>query len=234
MKTDLLDIRNCDCMELLKRSKDNEYNLAICDVPYGIGEDGSKNKSRSKAFGSKSYAVNNTRGTEIKARDYKGFAGGDNSAPSQMYFDELKRVSKNQIIWGANHFISKIPFDSPCWIVWDKDNSGDFADCELAYASFSTAVRKFKFRWNGMLQENMKNKEVRIHPTQKPVALYRWLLQNYAKEGDKIFDSHMGSGSIAIACHYMGFNLTACELDADYYKAACERIDRETAQISLF
>ena len=145
------------------------------------------------------------------------------------------RVSKNQVIWGANHFISKIPFDSSCWIVWDKDNGKtDFADCELAYTSFKTAVRKFKYKWQGMLQENMKNKEVRIHPTQKPVALYKWLLRNYAKKGDKILDSHMGSGSIAIACHYMGFNLTACELDPDYYKAACERIDRETAQKSLF
>jgi len=234
MKTDLLDIRNCDCMNLMGEYPDNHFELAIVDPPYGIGEDGSKNKSRSKAFGSKSHAANNTRGTEIKARDYKAFAGGDNNSPDQMYFDELKRVSKNQIMWGANHFISKIPFDSPCWVVWDKDNSGDFADCELAYASFSTAVRKFKFRWNGMLQENMKNKEVRIHPTQKPVALYKWLLQNYAKEGDKILDTHMGSGSIAIACHYMGFKLTACELDPDYYQAACERIDRETAQKSLF
>jgi len=234
MKTKLLTITNECCMGLMKEYTDNYFDLAIVDPPYGIGEDGSKNKSRSKAFGSKSHAVNNTRGTEIKARDYKGFAGGDNSSPCQKYFDELKRVSKNQIIWGANHFMSKIPFDSPCWAVWDKDNSGDFADCELAYTSFKTAVRKFKFRWNGMLQENMKNKEVRIHPTQKPVALYKWLLRNYAKEGDKILDTHMGSGSIAIACHYMGFNLTACELDPDYYKAACERIDRETRQISLF
>jgi len=221
-------------MDMMAEYEDGHFDLAIVDPPYGIGEDGSKNKSRSKAFGSKSHAVNNTRGAEIKARDYKGFAGGDNSAPCQMYFDELKRVAKNQIIWGANHFISKIPFDSSCWIVWDKDNSGDFADCELAWASFKTAVRKFKFRWNGMLQENMKNKEVRIHPTQKPIALYKWLLQSYAKEGDKVLDTHMGSGSIAIACHYMGFNLTACELDPDYYQAACERIDIETRQISLF
>ena len=220
MKTSLLDIRDCDCMEMMAEYEDGHFDLAICDVPYGIGEDGSTNKSR---------------GLKAVSKDYKPFAGNDLKAPDSDYFKELIRVSKNQVIWGANHFISKIPFDSSCWIVWDKDNGKtDFADCELAYTSFKTAVRKFKFRWNGMLQENMKNKEVRIHPTQKPVALYKWLLRNYAKEGDKILDTHMGSGSIAIACHYMGFNLTACELDPDYYKAACERIDRETRQISLF
>lgn len=111
--------------------------------------------------------------------------------------------------WGANHFISKIPFDSPCWIVWDKDNgNNDFADCELAWTSFSYAVRKFKYKWHGMLQENMKNKEIRIHPTQKPVALYKWLLTSYAKPGMRILDTHGGSMSHAIAAHDLGFDLT--------------------------
>ena len=215
----LIEVYNMDCMELLRQTPDNHYSLCICDPPYGIDcGDQRRQKSRTKL---------------AKTKEYH-YSGWDKDAVSKYVLAEIIRVSKNQIIWGANHFISKIPYDSSCWIVWDKDNSGDFADCELAYTSFKTAVRKFKFRWNGMIQENMKNKEIRIHPTQKPVALYKWLLRNYAKEGDKILDSHMGSGSIAIACHYMGFNLTACELDEDYYKAACGLIDRETAQKTLF
>ena len=157
-----------DCMEFMRDVPDKHYSLAIVDPPYGIGEDGSKN---------------HTRGKLAAPRNYKGFYGGDTQAPSRAFFDELIRISTNQIIFGANHFISRIPYDSPCWIVWDKDNSGDFADCELAWTSFKSAVRKFQFRWNGMLQENMKDKELRIHPTQKPVALYKWLLTNYAEGG---------------------------------------------------
>ena len=145
------------------------------------------------------------------------------------------RVSKNQIVWGANHFISKIPYDSSCWIVWDKENGEtDFADCELAYTSFVTAVRKIKMKWAGMLQHDMKNKETRIHPTQKPVALYKWLLDNYAKPGDKILDTHLGSGSIAIAAHDYGFDLVGCELDTDYYNAAMKRINLHKLQTKLF
>lgn len=132
------------------------------------------------------------------------------------------------------HFISLIPFNSPCWVVWDKDNTGNFADCELAFTSFDTAVRKFKYRWNGMLQENMKNKEIRIHPTQKPVALYKWLLNNYAKEGDKILDTHVGSASSLIACYEMGFDYIGFELDKEYYKLANERLEITKAQISIF
>jgi site-specific DNA-methyltransferase (adenine-specific) len=143
-------------------------------------------------------------------------------------------VTKNQIIFGANHFIDRIPLASPCWLVWDKNKSGDFADCELAYTSFKTAVRKFKFTWNGMLQENMKNKEVRIHPTQKPVALYRWILEKYAKTGMRILDTHLGSGSIAIACHDLDFELTACELDIDYFNLATERISFHQNQLTIF
>lgn len=155
---------------------------------------------------------------------------------SKKFFAELKRVSVNQIIWGANHFIENIPdANSSCWVVWDKKNGdNDFADCELAYCSFKTAVRKFSFKWNGLLQEDMKNKEHRIHPTQKPVALYKWLLTKYANQGDKILDTHLGSGSIAIACHDLGFELTGCELDTDYFNAAVKRINNHTAQLGLF
>lgn len=158
----------------------------------------------------------------------------DNEAPDITYFESLIRVSKNQIIFGANHFISKIPFDSSCWIVWDKDNSGNFADCELAWTSFDTAVRLFRFRWNGMLQEDMSNKENRIHPTQKPVQLYKWLLKNYAKEGDKIIDSHGGSMSSVIACIDGGFDMTCIELDDDYFKAGVQRVQNHVRQLDMF
>ena len=212
-----IKLHNCDCMELMKNTPDKYYSLALVDPPYGIGASkgtwGSSNKGKITNYGKKKW---------------------DSISPDEEYFNELIRISKNQIIFGANHFISKIPFDSSCWIVWDKDNTGDFADCELAWTSFNTSVRKFKFRWNGMLQEDMKNKELRIHPTQKPVQLYKWLLQKYAKEGDKILDTHFGSLSIGIACHDLHFDLTACELDKEYYEAAKKRLIWHQKQLNLF
>lgn len=210
---------NMDCMEGMKQFPDKYFDLAIVDVPYGIGECGDKN---------------HTRGGLAKAKEYKAFSGNDFHAPNEEYFSELFRISKNQIIWGANHFISKIPYDSHCWIVWDKDNTGDFADCELAWTSFDSAVRKFKYRWNGMLQENMKNKEFRIHPTQKPVALYEWLLSRYAKDGDIILDTHVGSASSLIACHNTNHKFVGFELDEHYYNLAKKRLDAEMAQMKLF
>jgi site-specific DNA-methyltransferase (adenine-specific) len=218
--TDKINIYNCDCMELLKQTPDNYYSLALVDPPYGIGEDGAKNHSRGKA----------TKPTMYTAKDW------DSSAPTKEYFIELKRVCKNVIIWGANHFIELIPnANTPSWIVWDKQNGeNDFADCELAYTSFNTAVRKFEFRWAGMLQGDMKNKEIRIHPTQKPVQLYKWLLDKYAKPNDKILDTHLGSMSIAIACHDYGFDLTGCELDPEYYAKGIERVQRHVSQQKLF
>ena len=216
--SDMNTVHLVDNMIFMKGIPDKYFELAIVDVPYGIGEGGGNNHTRCK------FAV---------SKDYKDF--GDTQAPEQPFFDELIRISKNQIIWGANHFISKIPYNSPCWIVWDKDNGlTDFADSELAWTSFKTAVRNFKFRWQGMLQENMKNKEFRIHPTQKPVALYKWLLKNYAKPNDKIFDSHVGSGSSRIACYDMGFSFEGCELDPDYWKAQEERFEQHTMQGDLF
>lgn len=215
-----------DCMEGIKQFPDKYFELAIVDPPYGIGEDGSKNQSRGLTPGSvKKHAY-------ACAKDYKPFAGCDLQPPPPEYFKELFRVSRNQIIWGANHFISRIPYDSSCWIVWDKDNgTNDFADCELAWTNFKTAVRQFTFRWHGMLQGNMKDKEIRIHPTQKPVALYEWLLQKYAKPGDKILDTHVGSASSLIACYEMGFDYIGFELDPDYYKAANERLEAFKAQL---
>ena len=201
----MIDLKNMDCLEAMKQMDDNQFDLAIVDPPYGIGEDGGTNGTRGKLAKSKIYISK----------------GWDKESPSVEYFNELIRVSKNQIVWGANHFISKIPFDSSCWIVWDKDNGEtDFADCELAWTSFKTSVRKIKWKWQGMLQQNMKNKETRIHPTQKPVKLYEWILDKYAKEGDKILDTHLGSGSIAIACHNRGFDLTGFEIDKEYFDNA--------------
>jgi site-specific DNA-methyltransferase (adenine-specific) len=204
-------------MEGMARYPDKYFNLAIVDPPYGIGEDGGDKKRGTKSIKTPIYNKKNW----------------DSEPPKIEYFSELIRVSKNQIIWGANHFINNIPYNSSCWIVWDKDNTGDFADAELAYTSFKSAVRIFKFRWNGMLQQNMKDKEQRIHPTQKPVALYKWLLQNYAKQGDKILDTHLGSGSSRIAAYEMGFDFTAFELDKEYFEAQEKRYNAHIAQLKL-
>ena len=215
-----LEITNEDNMALMSRYPDNYFDLAIVDPPYGIGEDGAKNHSRGKA----------TKPTMYTSKNW------DSSIPSKEYFSELIRVSKNAVIWGANHFIENIENqNSSSWIVCDKQNGdNDFADCELAWTNFKTAVRKFEFRWAGMLQGDMKNKETRIHPTQKPAALYKWILDKYAKENDKILDTHLGSGSIAIACWDLKFDLTACELDKEYYDKAMERINNHTKQRQLF
>jgi site-specific DNA-methyltransferase (adenine-specific) len=219
-KTDLLDLRCMDCMDLLRDTPDNAFDLAIVDPPYGIGaaldkrggQQHGKAAAPSKTYGSKEW---------------------DNKTPEDEWYNEIFRVSKNQIIWGANHLGNMPP--SSCWIVWDKLNGENgYADCELAWSSFTSAVRRFTFRWAGMLQGNMAEKENRIHPTQKPVALYKWLLHNYAKPGDKILDTHLGSCSIAIACHYAGYHLTGCELDEDYFKAGVERVKLETAQRDMF
>lgn len=216
---------NMDCNDALKDFPDDFFDLAIVDPPYGIKVFSKDNASRSKLAASK---------------NYKTYAGGDISAPDPEYFRQLKRISKNQIIFGANHFIDSVVegfggASSPCWIVWDKENGqNDFADCELALTSFQTAVRIFRFRWAGMLQGNMKEKEIRIHPTQKPVALYNWIFANYTTRGQKIIDTHVGSASSLIAAHNNGLSFVGFELDPDYYKAAAARYERETAQISLF
>ena len=209
-----------DCMDGMKQVPDKFFDLAIVDPPYGIGEDGSKNATRDKL---------------ATATAYKPFYGNDKSAPDQTYFEQVFRISKNQIIFGANHFISKIPFDSSCWIVWDKQNGEtDFADCELAWTSFKRAVRIFRFTWSGMRQGDMKNREKRIHPTQKPVKLYQWLLKHFAKAGDKILDTHVGSGSSLIAFHRGGFDFIGFEIDEDYYAGAMERLNIEKLQGDLF
>jgi site-specific DNA-methyltransferase (adenine-specific) len=207
-KTDMLDLRNIDCMQLLKATPDKAFELAIVDVPYGIN-------------------LNHNMGRRAgdTPSDYKKVTW-DNKPPENDYFNELFRVSKNQIIWGANHFVHLICRPSPCWIVWDKLFSEEvsFASCELAYTSFDSVVKRFK---------HSSARPDGIHPCQKPVALYRWILANYAKEGDRILDTHLGSMSIAIACHYAGYHLTGTELDADYFRDGVERVKRETQQQTL-
>jgi len=220
-----IELLNCDCMEYMAGIPDKYFDLAIIDPPYGIGEDGSKSNSR---------RYSHEKWKNPKQSNYKK-GGWDNEHITHEYVSELKRISKNQIIWGANHFIEKLPINSPCWIVWDKKDGkddSDFADCELAFTSFKSSVRMFKMHWIGWGAIN--SGELRIHPTQKPVKLYRWLLKNYAKEGDKILDTHGGSMSSAIACHQMGFDLTLCELDKDYYEAGVKRFREQTMQQSLF
>lgn len=213
-------------MEYMKNTADKFFDLAIVDPPYFDGP------NRSGYYG-KGYS---SLGVQ-RAKHYDDVKSWD--IPDKQYFDELKRISKNQIIWGANHFSGKFDSSSPSWIVWDKDNGkSSFADAELAYTSFSTAVRIFKYLWNGMHQGSMggdvRKNTPRIHPTQKPVPLYDWLLLNYAKKGQRILDTHLGSGSSAIAAHYFGCDFVGCEIDEDYYKAACERFTKATAQLALF
>ena len=223
MNIELNRIIHADCMDIMADIPDKFFELAVVDVNYGIKQDGRNN---------------HTRGKLAVAKDYRYNSRYDNDSPDKSYFNELFRVSKNQIIFGANHFISKIPFDSSCWIVWDKLNGEtDFADCELAWTSFKTAVRKFSFQWQGMIQGyggNKKNNENRIHPNQKPIALYRWILNNYSKTGDKIIDTHSGSGSLACACHLEKFEFLAIEKDEDYYKSSCDRLETLRSQGVLF
>ncbi len=201
------DIRlyNQDCMEAMKDMSDNQFDLAIIDPPYGI------NVNQMNMGGRKT----------IEPTDKKW----DNSIPEKKYFDELFRVSKDQIIWGGNYF--GLP-SNKCFFVWDKGETmygRDFAECEYAWSSFNKPADMIKI--NPMQLE-------RIHPTQKPVKLYEWLLMNYAKEGDKILDTHLGSGSIAIACHNLKFDLTGYEIDKEYYDSAVKRYEQHIKQLQLF
>jgi len=212
-----MTITNEDNMELMARYPDAYFDLAIVDPPYGIGfsdyergSSGIKTKERHTKNGKKKW---------------------DYGVPNKLYFNELKRVSKNQIIWGGNYFY--LP-PTQSFVFWYKQNPVDnFADGEYAWTSFAKPAKCFNFRYYGNLEGNT-SAGIKIHPTQKPVKLYEWLLMNYAKDGDKILDTHLGSGSIAIACHNLGFDLTACELDKEYYDEAMKRLKDHQKQLVLF
>lgn len=217
---ELNNLYNMDCVAGMKEFPDGYFDLAVVDPPYGIGV----SKAGSWGGGTKEHPS-----TKFTPKEW------DNHPPDKEYFDELFRVSKNQIIWGANHFISRIPYDSSCWLVWDKNNgTTDFADCELAWTSFKGAARLFQFTWNGFVQGDMKNKEKRIHPTQKPVRLYEWIFGKFTHEGDKILDTHVGSASSLIACYNFSLDYVGFEIDKEYYDNAAERIKGAQAQIRLW
>ena len=212
-----------DCLEGMREIPDKSIDLVITDPPYGIKVGGSK--PFGKVGGSKPFGKAGRRGV-VEATEYQLF--DDSKPPSDEIFKEMFRISKNQIIFGGNFFV--LP-PSPCWIVWDKINGEtDFADAELAWASFKSAVRIFQFRWNGMLQEDMSHKEERVHPTQKPVKLFEWIIKNYAKEGDVICDPFFGSGSCLVACVRMGHQFIGFEKEQTYFDAAQIRIKKAQEQ----
>jgi len=213
--TENITITNEDCMDVLSRTPDKFYELAICDPPYGINI---------SSVGGYYHVKGKGEANPHTKKDW------DSGIPTEEYWQELFRVSKNQIVWGGN-YMTEFLSPSRCWIFWDKMKFVDnYADGELAWTSFDRNTKKVEIQHHGFLTKDGKS----IHPTQKPVALYKWLLHNYAKEGDKILDTHLGSGSIAIACHDYKFNLTACELDKEYYDKAVRRVKDHVAQLTLF
>jgi len=217
---DINKIHNQDCLEAMKLMQDNQFNLAIVDPPYGIGFDGEVKEMANN----KSKKWNNAKGKNYKRKEW------DSNTPNDVYFNELMRVSINQIIWGANYF--SLP-QSSGWIFWDKGVAKDFtlSPGELAWTSYNKSLKKIELLWAGFRKCETTD---RIHPTQKPVKLYEWLLINYANKGDKILDTHLGSGSIAIACHNLGYDLTGYELDKEYYDNAIKRIKNHQAQTRIF
>ena len=211
---------HADCMEIMGRYPDGYFDLAVVDPVYGDIPKGGY--------------MNGTGGGLVKQRDYHaGIWEQEKTLPE--YFQELFRVSKNQIIWGGNYFVPEIGRTSPGWIVWDKcrPEGVNYADCELAYTSFYEAARIFRYRWNGFVQQNMKHREIRIHPTQKPIDLYRWIFRNYAKPGDKILDTHLGSGTSRRAAYDFGLDFVGCEIDKVYFDLQEQAFEEYTSQLRM-
>ena len=204
----MIELLHCDCMEYMATVPDKYFDLACVDPPYGI-----------KNMNAGGRGMNRWIDWEKK--------GWDDAAPDKKYFEELTRISKNQIIWGGNYF--DLP-PTRCFLIWDKVQRIDMADCELAWTSFKTSARIYEFSRSNL--QGFRNPD-RFHPCEKPVALYEWLLTNYAKKGQKVFDSHLGSGSSAIAAHYFGVDFVGCELDKDYFDAAKARFDMATKQLAM-
>lgn len=204
------EIYNIDCMELMARYPDKHFDLAVVDPPYGININ---------------VSIGRRKGD--KKSNYHKFAGNDTSIPNEEYFEELFRVSKNQIIWGGNYMTEYLS-PTPCWLLWDKGFSEDvtFAQFEMAWTSFNSSAKKYDY--NAAKQQN------RIHPTQKPVALYDWVFKKYATEGQTILDTHLGSGSSRIAAYKNKLNFVGCEIDKEYFEASNKRFKEFTAQLTLF
>ena len=214
----MITATNEDNMIMMARYPDDYFDLAIVDPPYGINADRKNSVKDLK-----------TKKSAKLSKDY-GNQNWDNSIPNDKYFQELKRVSKKQIIWGANFFNLQGGM-----LYWHKNvTMPTYSTGELAYLSWLNKIDFVEITWHGMLQHDMKNKEVRIHPTQKPVKLYEWILMNYAKEGDKILDTHRGSASLDIACHNLGFDLVTCELDKDYFNDGNKRLKQHQQQLTMF
>lgn len=212
---------HADCMDHLKDYPDGYFDLAIADPVYGDVTQGG-------------YMKNLDSTTKLAKPIPYHLSIWNQKKTGKDFFNELFRVSKEQIIWGGNYFIEEIHRNTQCWIVWDKERTGGFADFEVAWTSFDRASRMFRFRWNGMLQGDMSHKETRVHPTQKPVALYKWILNTFAKEGDVILDPMVGSGSSLIACRDTGHRYVGFEIDKTYYELAKKRIDQHEAQTNIF
>ena len=240
MNNFISEVTNEDCIEGMARYPDKYFDLAIVDPPYGI-------RAVQRIYKGRAGYVNPKEKYGVKKANHT-IKDWDNQRPSAEYWDELFRVSKNQIVWGANYFTDYLPL-SRGWVFWDKDVNGDFSKGELAWTSFDFALKKVLYVWDGMRQGQQVNKtpckggnwkqgnpcglEKRNHPTQKPVALYKWLLQNYAKQSDKILDTHLGSGSSRIAAYEMGFDFTAFELDKEYFEAQEKRYNSHISQLKL-
>ena len=217
----MIELHNMDCMELMQRYPDNYFDLAIVDPPYGI-DAGSMRLGTGKILQKKNW---------------------DERAPSIAYFKNLFRVSKNQIIWGGNYFAHSLPITG-AWLYWDKMTDGfakSFSTGELAWTSIGNTMKQIRYKWQGNyigFEGSISTKTAsgieKIHPTQKPIALYRWLLDNYAKQGDKILDTHLGSGSSAIAAYQLGYDFVGCELDKDYFQAMQKRVRQAMKQTNLF
>ena len=213
-----LDLRLADCMDVMKGFEDGHFDLAVVDPPYGIGAGGSFGRYWDSTLGKPApAAVRNI------VKDW------DKAIPGADYWRELFRVSKHQIVWGGNYFTEYLP-PRRGWIGWDKKQpeAASFGMLEMAWSSFDRPTKMFRMYSTHVTQG------VRIHPTQKPIDLYKWIFSKYAAPGQRVLDTHMGSGSVAIAAHYAGIHLTACEIDADYYEAAMARITKETRQAELF
>lgn len=220
MRIKIDKIYRCDCIDLMSEMlrEGITADYVITDPPYGIGEDGLKNHSRSGL----------AEATKFMPKKW------DRERPSKEAFDLMRKVSKHQVIFGGNYFADMLP-PSSCWLVWDKLNGkSDFADCELAWTSFNTSVRRFAYRWAGMLQGNMKAKEKRLHPTQKPLPLIEWILNTYTKPGELIADFYSGSGTVAVACHKLKRHFISCEKDQEYYSLSVDRLEGVKAQISIY